>query len=145
MRDLTALATYLKELNQQVDGYIFDLDELAATENLAHRDYYAIERLLQVLIEACIGVSKHWLKFSGKSVPNEAYQAFELLARHSLLPESELPTWKKIIGLRNALVHDYLNLDRAIVLSIVREKHYLQLAQFIRNASETINQQLQQI
>lgn len=142
MRDLTALATYLKELNQQVDGYIFDLDELAATENLANRDYYAIERLLQVLIEACIGISKHWLKFLGKSVPNEAYQAFELLVRHGLLPESELPTWKKIIGLRNALVHDYLNLDRAVVLSVLRNKHYLQLAQFIRQASETINEQL---
>lgn len=143
MRDSTALETYLKELNQQVDGYIFDLDELAATENLANRDYYAIERLLQVLIEACIGVSKHWLKFSGKSVPNEAYQAFELLVRFGLLPESELPTWKKIIGLRNALVHDYLNLDRAIVLSIVREKHYFQLVQFIRHASDVINEQLQ--
>lgn len=143
MRDSTALKTYLNELNQQVDGYIFDLDELAATENLANRDYYAIERLLQVLVEACIGVSKHWLKFSGKSVPNEAYQAFELLVRHGLLPESELPTWKKIIGLRNALVHDYLNLDRAIVLSVLRNKNYLQLAQFIRDASVTISQKLQ--
>ncbi|MSP27601.1 MAG: DUF86 domain-containing protein [Methylococcales bacterium] len=142
MRDLTALKAYLNELNQQVDGYIFDLDELAAVGNLTHRDYYAIERLLQVLIEACIGICKHWLKFSGHSVPNEAYQAFELLARLNLLPESELITWRKMIGLRNALVHDYLNLDRAIVLSIVQEKHYLQLVQFIRHASNTIQQQI---
>jgi uncharacterized protein YutE (UPF0331/DUF86 family) len=145
MRDLTALETYLKELNLQVESYISDLDELAATENLANRDYYALERLLQVLVEACIGISKHLLKVSGKSVPNEAYQTFELLARFGLLPESELPTWKKIIGLRNALVHDYLNLDRAIVLSVLRNKHYLLLAQFIRDASGTINQQIQDI
>lgn len=45
MRDLTALQTYLNELNQQVDNYIADLDELAAVENLTQRDYYAIERL----------------------------------------------------------------------------------------------------
>ena len=143
MRDLTALQTYLSELNQQIDDYVFELNELAEIENLKQRDYYAIERLLQVLVEACIGVSKHWLKFLGKSVPNEAYQTFELLARHGLLPESELLTWRKIIGLRNALVHDYLNLDRAVVLSVLRGKHYLKLAQFIRDVSETINKQLQ--
>lgn len=142
MRDLTALQIYLNELNQQIDNYVFELNELAEIKNLKRRDYYAIERLLQVLVEACIGVSKHWLKFLGKSVPNEAYQAFELLARHGLLPESELVTWRKIIGLRNALVHDYLNLDRAIVLSVLRGKHYLKLAQFVRDASETINKQL---
>lgn len=141
MRDLTALQTYLNELNQQIDNYVFELNELAEIENLKQRDYYAIERLLQVLVEACIGISKHWLKVLGKSVPNEAYQAFELLVRHGLLPESELLTWRKIIGLRNALVHDYLNLDHAIVLSVLRGKHYLKLAQFIRDASETINQQ----
>lgn len=142
MRDLTALQTYLNELNQQVDNYVFELNELAEIENLKQRDYYAIERLLQVLVEACIGVSKHWLKFLGKSVPNEAYQAFELLARHDLLPESELVTWRKIIGLRNALVHDYLNLDCAVVLSVLRGKHYLKLAQFVRDVSETINQDI---
>lgn len=145
MRDLTALQTYLNELNQQIDDYVFELNELAEIENLKQRDYYAIERLLQVLVEACIGVSKHWLKFSGKSVPNEAYQAFELLARHGLLPESELLTWRKIIGLRNALVHDYLNLDRAVVLSILRKKQYLQLRQFIQQTSDIINGQLQKI
>lgn len=99
--------------------------------------------MLQILVEACIGVSKHWLKFLNKSVPNEAYQAFESLVRFGLLSESELSTWRKIIGLRNALVHDYLNLDRTVILSVLREKYYLQLARFIRQASETINQQLQ--
>ncbi len=143
MRDLIVLKIYLHERNQQVDGYVFELNELAEIENLKQRDYYAVERLLQVLVEACIGVSKHWLKFLGKSVPNEAYQAFELLARHGLLPESELVTWRKIIGLRNALVHDYLNLDRAIVLSVLRGKHYLKLAKFIRDATSTTKSQLQ--
>lgn len=141
MRDLTALEVYLHELNQQIDGYIFDLNELTEINTLNNRDYYAIERLLQVLIEACIGISKHWLKFLGKPVPNDAYKTFELLVHHGLLPESDLIKWRKIVGLRNALVHDYLNLDRAIVLNILREKHYLQLVNFIRIATASINQQ----
>lgn len=144
MRDLTTVEVYLHELNQQVDGYIFDLDELAEQEAFKNRDYYAAERLLQVLVEACIGISKHWLKSLKKTVPNDAYKTFELLVQFNLLPESDLTTWRKIIGLRNALVHDYLNLDRRIVLSVLREKHYLQLHDFIKYATTEITKQVRQ-
>lgn len=144
MRDLTTVEVYLHELNQQVDGYIFDLDELAEQDVFKNRDYYAIERLLQVLVEACIGISKHWLKALKKSVPNDAYKTFELLVQFNLLPESDLITWRKIIGLRNALVHDYLNLDKRIVLSVLREKHYLQLNDFIKYATTEITKQVKQ-
>lgn len=138
MRDWNALEIYLHELNQQVDGYVCDLNELAELETLNNRDYYATERLLQVLVEACIGISKHWLKSLKKPVPNDAYKSFELLVQHNLLAESELTVWRKIIGLRNALVHDYLNLDRRIVLSVLREKHYLKLNDFIKHATVEI-------
>lgn len=144
MRDLTTVEVYLHELNQQVDGYIFDLDELAEQDVFKNRDYYAIERLLQVLVEACIGISKHWLKALKKSVPNDAYKTFELLVQFNLLPESDLITWRKIIGLRNALVHDYLNLDKRIVLSVLREKHYWQLNDFIKYATTEITKQVKQ-
>lgn len=140
MRDLNALEVYLHELNGQVDGYLGDLNELAELETFNNRDYYATERLLQVLVEACIGISKHWLKALKKTVPNDAYKTFELLVQFNLLPESDLTTWRKIIGLRNALVHDYLNLDRRIVLSVLREKHYLKLNQFIKYATAEITQ-----
>ncbi len=144
MRDLTTVEVYLHELNQQVEGYIFDLDELAEQEVFKNRDYYATERLLQVLVEACIGISKHWLKSLKKTVPNDAYKTFELLVQFNLLPESDLTTWRKIIGLRNALVHDYLNLDRRIVLSVLREKHYFQLNDFIKYATTEITKQVKQ-
>jgi uncharacterized protein YutE (UPF0331/DUF86 family) len=142
MRDLTVLAVYLHELNQQVDGYVAELNELAELEHLSNRDYHATERLLQVLIEACIGISKHWLKFLSKTVPNDAYKTFELLVQYGLLAENELLMWRKIIGLRNALVHDYLNLDRAIITTVLHEKHYQQLAVFIQKTTFAINQQL---
>ena len=144
MRDLTTIEVYLHELNQQVDGYIFDLNDLAEQDTFKNRDYYAVERLLQVLVEACIGISKHWLKALKKPVPNDAYKTFELLVQFNLLPESDLTTWRKIIGLRNALVHDYLNLDRRIVLSVLREKHYLKLHEFIKYATAEMTKHIQQ-
>lgn len=142
MRDNTSLEVYLDELNKQVKNYVFELDELAQLPDLKNRDFYATERLLQVLIEACIGITKHWLKFLGKTVPNDAYKSFELLVSLELLTVTELSKWRKIIGLRNALVHDYLNLEKETILTILQQGYYQQLEQFIVFVTQAIKQSL---
>lgn len=142
MRDNTSLEIYLDELNKQVKNYVAELDELAQLPHLKNRDYYATERLLQVLIGACIGISKHWLKFLGKTVPNDAYKSFELLVSCELLTVAELIKWRKIIGLRNALVHDYLNLEKETILTVLHNGYYQQLELFIVFASDAMKQRL---
>lgn len=133
--DVATLQIYLYELNQQVHNYIVELDELSTLSVLKNRDYYAAERLLQVLIEACIGISKRWIKVLDKPVPHDAYKSFEMLVSHGFLSSDELIKWRKIIGLRNALVHDYLNVDRLIILSILQHRHYKEMQLFIQFAT----------
>ncbi|MGR6832923.1 type VII toxin-antitoxin system HepT family RNase toxin [Aliivibrio wodanis] len=120
-------AKYLKELNE----LRFDLNQ----SNLKSRDYLAAERLLQVFTEMCIGLSKHMVKKIQNKSPTEAYQSFSLLKEHGLISSNELRTWKQIIGMRNGLVHDYLNIDLLIVEDILREGHYQALADFTEKAS----------
>jgi uncharacterized protein YutE (UPF0331/DUF86 family) len=36
-----------------------------------------------------------------------------------------------MIGLKNAIVHDYLNIDREIIKDVVKNKHYLLVNQII--------------
>ena len=38
--------------------------------------------------------------------------------------------WRKIIGLRNALVHDYLNIDPEIIRSVISQGYSDQLFTF---------------
>ena len=136
------LRTYLHELQIHAENIVLELDELSelsVNANLSNRDFYAAERLLQVLTEACIGIAKHWVKFLNKTAPIDAYQAFELLLGLGILSHQELPTWKRIIGMRNALVHDYLNVDRQIVLAVLQQQAYHQLMAFIRRAGEAMN------
>ncbi|WP_254277508.1 DUF86 domain-containing protein [Halomonas sp. 3H] len=92
---------------------------------LLHR---AAERNLQLLTEACIGIVKQRLKSLGSVVPSDARKAFEKL-RSLGYDDSDIP-WSKVIGLRNALVHDYLNLDDSIVAGIISRKEYQQLLEF---------------
>ncbi|KAB2823180.1 MULTISPECIES: type VII toxin-antitoxin system HepT family RNase toxin [Aliivibrio] len=119
-------AKYLKELNE----LRFDLNQ----STLKSRDYLAAERLLQVFTEMCIGLSKHMVKKIQNKSPTEAYQSFSLLKEHGLISSDELRTWKQIIGMRNGLVHDYLNIDLLIVEDILREGHYQALADFTEKA-----------
>jgi uncharacterized protein YutE (UPF0331/DUF86 family) len=74
---------------------------------------------LQILIENAIGKAKQLLKASEQPVPVSAYDAFKALAHRDLLTQAELPAWNAIIGLRNRIVHDYMNIDMDQVMSLI--------------------------
>lgn len=76
---------------------------------------------LQISIENAIGKGKHWLKAKGLPVPVSAYDVFVALANAELLPRAELSDWNAIIGLRNRIVHDYMNLDIEFIEALILE------------------------
>lgn len=90
--------------------------------------YRAAERNLQLLVEACIGIAKQTLKSLGKHTPPEARQVFAKLKAEGQ-DHSQVP-WNQVVGMRNALVHDYLNIDRERIIDIIRQGHYLALIRF---------------
>ena len=107
-----------------------------AANTLSDDDYFAIERLLQILIEAAIGVSKHMVRAYGQTPLVSAYDNFQILADHKVLSSKELATWKSIVGLRNVLLHDYLRVDRNIVTSVLKKHLYLLVSAFIKKRSD---------
>lgn len=132
------LNNYTQAIEQHVNESVEDLDTLY--DILQQRSWTRVERkgaerLLQTLVEACIGVSKHWLKQQNKVLPTDAYAVFEKLMELQLIPYEEAPEWQRIIGMRNAIVHDYLNLDEKVIKAIVANKMYLKLQAFALNIS----------
>lgn len=115
------LATLAEELEQLHQAAL-------RPEGLAPLLYRAAERNLQLLTEACIGIAKQRLKSLGVVVPSDARQAFAKL--QTLGHDTSGTPWNKVIGLRNALVHDYLNLDAEIVKNIIRRRDYRTLLDF---------------
>ncbi len=63
-----------------------------------------------------------------EQVPSVARQAFSKLK--SLGLDSTSADCNRIIGMRNAFVHDYLNIDPDRVLDVIRLKHYEVLLDF---------------
>jgi len=112
-------------LKEEMEDLLAELVKNPAPSRMVYR---SAERSLQLLTEACIGIAKRTLKAEGKQVPSDARQAFSKLK--SLGLDSTSADWNRIIGMRNALVHDYLNIEPDRVLDVIRLKHYEVLLDF---------------
>jgi uncharacterized protein YutE (UPF0331/DUF86 family) len=74
---------------------------------------------LQILIENAIGKAKQLLHAKQYVVPVSGYDAFKALATFGLMQPQELTEWNAIIGLRNRIVHDYMNIDIDLVIGMI--------------------------
>jgi uncharacterized protein YutE (UPF0331/DUF86 family) len=138
------LNPYVESIQQHVNESVEDLETIYVI--LQERSWTRVERkgaerLIQTLVEACIGVSKHWLKQQDKVLPVDAYSVFEKLIDLQLIPANEAIEWQIIIGMRNAIVHDYLNLDEKVIKAIIINKYYLKLQDFALNISDKLKSQ----
>lgn len=135
-RPATAYLMALGDHLDECEADIATLEAIRAERPWSRLERHAAERTLQVLIEGCIGVAKHWAKAETGTPANEALSAFERLIDAGRIGH-EVP-WRKVIGLRNALVHDYLDVDDAIIEAVIRDGHYRQLLAFARQAIEAL-------
>ena len=115
----------LGELQSELQG----LTDIISQRDLNRYEYRAAERTLQILIAACIGIAKHWNYALYKTAPADAYSAFEKLSQQGIEGINDVE-WRKIIGMRNALVHDYLNIDPQIIKALLKNTAYTGLFKF---------------
>lgn len=135
MAEAKPTPAYLMAVGDHLDECEADIANLKAI--LADRPWsrlerHAAERTLQVLIEGCIGLAKHWARRETGRPASEAASAFEHLIDRGQIGH-EVP-WRKVIGLRNALVHDYLDVDPQIIQDVIERDHYQSLLDFGRQA-----------
>jgi uncharacterized protein YutE (UPF0331/DUF86 family) len=74
---------------------------------------------LQRACEAAIDVANYLNKKNSLGIPQSSRDSFQLLFTAGLLSENIASNMKKMIGLRNIAVHDYQELNIAIVQSVV--------------------------
>ena len=105
--------------------------KLAAGEALSRLEQNGILHALQVLVENAIGKAKHLLKAAGQEIPVSAYDAFVLLAAIGRIQHEQLDDWNRAVGLRNRIVHDYMNIRMDVVLELVKDEQYRFIIEFL--------------
>ncbi len=103
-----------------------NLDDLRPIEALSLDEYQqerfrrkGVERLLQETIEAAVDANLHLLRALDEPAPGDYFGSFLAAGRAGLLPRALAERLAPTAGLRNRLVHEYDEIDDAIVLDAV--------------------------
>jgi uncharacterized protein YutE (UPF0331/DUF86 family) len=112
-----------EQLEQQLAA-LDELSDLANSRPLSFNERSAAERGLQVVVEAAIGCSKHYLKSVEKPVPSEVRAAIERSYELLAFVAPDISIMRGAVGMRNAIIHDYLNLDWSRIEPVLVEKKY---------------------
>lgn len=84
--------------------------------------YGSAERFLHLAIEAILDMGNHVIAESDLGIVNWYSDIPSILARKGYIDSDLEKKWLQMIGFRNTLVHDYLEIDRGIVYDIL-ENH----------------------
>ena len=82
----------------------------------------AVERALQVAVEACLDIGRRIIAVEGFRYPDNNQDVFRILAEERVLPVDILPTLLEMTRFRNLIVHDYARIDDARVYGILKKR-----------------------
>ena len=105
---------YLKKERSAVDSF-YDYQE-------NRRLRKAVERSLQVAVEACLDIGRRIISREGFRYPETNQDVFRVLAEEGVVSNDLLPTLLDMAGFRNLVVHDYARIDDASVYGILRKR-----------------------
>ena len=138
------LSTYLQETAAHASRNLAILDSarsrIANTGiNFTPIEYGGILHALQTLIENAIGKAKHLCKHHTGTVPTNSYAAITQAHALGYIGPDQLQEWRQIIGLRNRIVHDYLNIDERVIYEVIERRDYSKVEVFLLNTTLLIN------
>lgn len=95
----------------------------------------AIERNIEVAIQACIDIAKMIIKKEGLREPEDNKGVFVVLAENGIISEESLRFLIPMAGTRNVLVHGYDKIDDTIVFGVLK-KHLNDFYRFLKEIEE---------
>jgi uncharacterized protein YutE (UPF0331/DUF86 family) len=82
--------------------------------------YGNAERYLQLAIQCVLDISNHVVADLRLNLPADNKELFQMLTIHKVLPKALSAKLTLMAGVRNILVHEYLEIDRHRVYSILK-------------------------
>jgi uncharacterized protein YutE (UPF0331/DUF86 family) len=127
---LKKLEEILKVL-QQIKG---EPTEKLRTDQLI---YSALERNLELAIQCVLDIGNHLIAIENWRSPKDYKDIIKILGEQAVLPHVFAKRIEKMAGLRNILIHSYLEIDQDEIINSLKElddikefirhiKHYLE-------------------
>ena len=106
--------------NEQILKQKLDLNIIDYVADYNH--YYSAERAFQLISQAMVDIGNHIIAKHKFGKPDNYGQVFSILINKEIIPDILGKKLIQFIGLRNILVHDYINLDREQFYEEVKEE-----------------------
>lgn len=111
----------------EMRALLADLDRLTArfgpiTGDALRTDRFhrhVAERVLSALVDLAVAVNAHILATTGDRVPTDAASTFRAMAALGVVPSDLADSLRPSVGLRNAIVHEYADVDLDLVAAAV--------------------------
>lgn len=115
LRKLTELETYLEQIQEygEVSPETYRAD---------WKTQRIVERTLQLMIELCVDIGNHIISEKELPVPVSYASTFEILEKAGLISGDLARTMVQMSKFRNILVHQYTEIDEAIVVDILHNR-----------------------
>jgi uncharacterized protein YutE (UPF0331/DUF86 family) len=112
-----------KRLNK-LDEYLailYDIRKYSFEAFVSNPERYgSAERFLHLAIEAVLDMGNHVIADSDMGIVNWYSDIPSILTKKGYIDSDLERKWLQMIGFRNTLVHDYLEIDRSIVYDILQ-------------------------
>ena len=119
--DPDAVRRRLHELNERL-RWLGELGTPTGAElRNSWRTRLAVERILEQLVELAVGINLHLSGALGVSAGDSYRDSFHAAAEAGVIPHGLAAELAPSAGLRNILVHDYLDVDLDLVADAIPE------------------------
>lgn len=118
----------------ETEKEVLDLlhEKVAQSGELDKIEIRAARASMQVLIENAIGKARRILKhYNCPLVPSRARDALVIMFETGLLDDAMYQSLMAAVGFRNAMTHDYMDFDEAVLLGILQAGKYLEIYEFL--------------
>lgn len=110
---------------EQIDKH---LERFSSYSKLSYEDFLKdinvqdiVEYNLFQIVNHIIDIIQHIVIDEDYGLPQTAYEAAQILFGKEILDKDAMELLKKMIGFRNVVGHDYINLDKEVVYFILTE------------------------
>lgn len=121
MLDKNLLLTRLEEIDKH-------LEKIVPFAGLAYQEFLddssaqdIVEYNLFQIVNHLITITQHIVVDEEYGLPQTAYEASQIVFDKGILDSNDLELMKKMIGFRNVVGHNYLNISKEVVYFILTE------------------------
>ncbi len=137
---------YLKKTKEIAEEEKEILDEMSQKEVWSKVEIRAVKNSMQVIVENAIGKAKRILKhYNCPVIAQKGSDAFSFMYEMGLIDDTTYATMRSATGLRNAMIHDYMNFNDDILMQVVKTKKYVQVTSFLMSDTNYTTVQLKRI